>query len=74
MKKVFGLLAVLTLSLSGCAFLEIAENKQRVVDLGDGENFVKWNLVENDNEYHQVESAYFEINKDTIRYYEDGTL
>ena len=68
------LLPLIGLTLSSCAFLEIAENKQRVVDLGDGENFVKWNLVENNNEYHQVESAYFEINKNTIRYYEDGTL
>ena len=65
---------LMTLSLSGCAFFETAENKQKVVDLGDGDSFVKWSLVENNNEYHQVQSAYFEISKDTIKYFEDGTL
>lgn len=68
------LLPLIGLTLSSCAFLEIAENKQRVVDLGNGDSFVKWSLVENNNEYHQVETAYFEINKNTIRYYEDGAL
>lgn len=68
------LLPVIALTLSGCAFLEFAKNDKLVVDLGDGDTFVKWNLVENYNEYRPVQSAYFEINKDTIRYYENGNL
>lgn len=68
------LLSVITLTLSSCAFLEIEENKKLVVDLGDGDNTVKWSLVENLNDYRPVQSAYFEVNKNTIKYYEDGTL
>lgn len=68
------LLPIMMLSLSGCAFFEFAENDKYVVDLGNGDTFIKWNLVENNNEYRPVQSAYFEINKDTIKYYEDGNL
>lgn len=67
-------LPFIALSLSGCAFFEFNDNNKNVVNLGDGENFVKWSLVENNNEYHHVTSAYFEVNKNTIRYFEDDTL
>ena len=68
------LLPIIAMSLSSCAFFEFQEADKLVVDLGEGDNFVKWSLVENDNEYRPVQSAYFEINKDTIKYYEDGNL
>ena len=65
---------LVALSLSGCALFEMAENEQYNVDLGNGDNYIKWNLVENNNEYHAVTSAYFEFSKDNFRYYEDGSL
>lgn len=68
------LLPIAAFSLSSCAFMEMANNQKNSIDLGDGDTFVKWSLVENNNEYRPVESAYFEINKDTIRYFENGEL
>ena len=68
------LLPTMLLSLAGCAFFEFEENKEKVVDLGEGDTFVKWSIVENLNEYHPVQSAYFEVNKNAIKYYEDGVL
>lgn len=76
MKKVLTLILVLSIvvSLSGCALQELFEDGKHIVDLGNGEQFVKWNLVHNNNEYSTVQSAYFEFNKDTFKYYEDGVL
>ena len=76
MKKLLTVLLAMTIifSLSGCAFAEFLENEKNAVDLGDGEEYVKWHLVENDNEYSAVESAYFEFCKDSFRYYENGEL
>ncbi len=71
--KVF-LFPILALALSGCSFFEFINNEQYNVDLGDGNTYVKWNLVENSNEYRPVESAYFEFSKENFRYYEDGIL
>ena len=42
--------------------------------MGNGETSIRWNLVLNDNEYRPVESAYFEFNNKTFKYYEDGIL
>jgi hypothetical protein len=50
------------------------EDNKNVVDLGNGSNYVKWNLADNNNEYSTVTDAYFEFNKDSFRYYEDGVL
>lgn len=76
MKRIiFLLLAVLmALGLCGCALLELFESDKSVVDLGKGEEYVRWNLVANDNEYRPVDSAYFEFNRDTFKYYENGIL
>lgn len=60
--------------LSGCALLELLEDQNNAVDLGNGSESVKWHLVYNNNEYSSVKSAYFEFNKDTFKYYEDGAL
>ena len=68
------LFAILVSSLTGCAFFEVADNQKYVVDLGNGESYIKWNLVENNNEFHPVSSAYFEFSKDSFKYYEDGLL
>ncbi len=68
------LLSILTSSLAGCAFFEFADNQKYVVDLGNGESYIKWNLVENNNEFHPVSSAYFEFSKDSFKYYENGLL
>ncbi len=68
------LFPILVLSLSGCAFFEMENNRQYNVDLGDDDNYVKWNLVENNNKYRPVQSAYFEFAKDKFIYYEDGAL
>ena len=67
-------LPILVISLSNCAFFEFQEYEKKNVDLGDGDNYVKWNLIENNNEYHPVKSAYFEFSKDKYRYYEDDAL
>lgn len=77
MKKIFFILVfiiVFTLSLTGCALTEFFEDQENVVDLGDGNTFVKWNLVHNNNKYSNVESAYFEFNKDSFKYCENGEL
>ena len=66
------LFPILVLSLSSCAFFEFEENKKYDIDLGNEENYVRWNLIENNNEYRPVASAYFEFSKDKYRYYEDG--
>ena len=68
------LFPVLVLSLSSCAFFEFEENKKYDIDLGDNENYVRWNLIENNNECRPVTSAYFEFSKDKYRYFEDDTL
>ncbi len=62
------------IGLSGCALSELFEDKANVVDLGNGDTFVKWVLVHNNNEYRTVESAYFEFNNKSFKYYEDGIL
>lgn len=76
MKKIIALIIafVTVFGLSGCAFFEIFDDNSNIVDLGDGESYVRWNLVENDNEYSTVESAYFEFNSESFKYYEDGVL
>ena len=76
MKKIISLIIVFVtvFGLSGCAFFEIFDDNSDVVDLGEGESYVRWNLVENDNEYSTVESAYFEFNSESFKYYEDGAL
>ena len=75
-KKLVSLLltAMMALSMSGCAFFEMTRDQENVVDLGDGKTFVKWNLVLNNNEYRPVDSAYFEFNDSTFKYYENGQL
>ena len=67
-------LPILVISLTSCAFIEAMENKKYDIDLGEEDTYVKWNLIENNNEYRPVESAYFEFSKDKYRYYEDGSL
>ena len=76
MKKLFSvfLALALLLGLSGCAFSELMHDGDNVVDLGNGKESVKWNLVSHDNAYSTVEEAYFEFDKDSFRYYEDGVL
>mgnify|MGYP003526485739 CR=1 FL=1 len=76
MKKIIALIIVFVtvLGLSGCAFFEIFDDNSNVVDLGASERYVRWSLVENDNEYSTVESAYFEFNSESFKYYEDGAL
>ena len=73
MKKSIILFLILIVSflLTGCDLLTQDDN---VVDLGNGETAIKWNLVINDNEYRPVQSAYFEFNEDTFKYYEEGIL
>ena len=75
MKKIIILTVLLSLvfGLSGCALLDFLNSDSTTVDLG-GEEYVRWNLVWNNNEYRQVESAYFEFNKDSFKYYENGEL
>ena len=48
------LFPVLVLSLSSCAFFEFEEAKKYDIDLGDNENYVRWNLIENNNECRPV--------------------
>lgn len=76
MKKFLTIIFILTMifALSGCALLELLEDKENIVDLGNGDESVRWNLVHNNNAYSTVESAYFEFNKDSFKYYEDGVL
>ena len=76
MKKLLTLILALSmvLCLSSCSLFELFEDNKNVVDLGNGSNYVKWNLVDNNNEYSTVTEAYFEFNKDSFRYYEDGVL
>lgn len=76
MRKVLTFILVLSIivSLSSCALFELFKDKEDVVDLGNGSQFVKWHLVHNNNEYSAVQSAYFEFNKDTFKYYENGAL
>lgn len=61
-------------SLNSCALGEFFKNNEAIVDLGNGDRSIKWNLVVNDNKYHTVESAYFEFNNKNFKYYEDGKL
>ena len=53
MKRIIAILFAFLMAfcLYGCAFLEMFNDKENIVDLGDGKNFVKWNLVWNNNEY-----------------------
>ena len=44
------MLPLLALTLSSCAFFEFKDNEKNMVDMGNGENSIKWNLVENNNE------------------------
>jgi hypothetical protein len=76
MKKVLSFLLILLLSfsLTGCALVEYFQNKQYEVYLGDGKNTVKWHLVSSDNAYRAVESAHFEFDEKTFKYYENGVL
>lgn len=76
MKRLFSafLAFALLFALSGCAFGELIGNNDNVVDLGNGEELVRWNLVSQNNEYSTVKEAYFEFNEKTFRYYEDGVL
>ncbi|MBQ7291097.1 MAG: hypothetical protein IJW76_05175 [Clostridia bacterium] len=76
MKKILAFLLafIMMFSLSGCALFELIHDKDNIVDLGNGEDFVKWVLVQNNNEYSTAKSAYFEFNKDSFKYYEDGVL
>lgn len=76
MKKIVTVLLVLSMlfALSGCALFEMFEDKENVVDLGNGEESVKWHLVSNNNAYRAVESAYFEFDAEGFKYYEDGAL
>lgn len=76
MKKILVLLIILilTFSFSGCALTELLNDEKNVIDLSNGESYVKYNLVSNNNEYRPVESAYFEFLKDTFKYYENGVL
>ncbi len=76
MKKLLALLLVLfmTIGLSGCALMELFHDKDNVVNLGDGDRTAKWHLAVNDNEYRPVDSAYFEFDKTSFKYYENGLL
>ena len=68
MKKILVLLIILILSFSfsGCALTELLNDEKNVIDVSNGESYVKYNLVSNNNEYRPVESAYFEFLKDTF--------
>lgn len=68
------ILPILTLSLASCAFFEFKEYEKYDIELGEKDSYIKWNLVENNNEYRPVSSAFFEFSKDKYRYYEDGAL
>ena len=76
MKRILtlALTVLLVLSLAGCALSELFNDKENVVDLGNGDTAVRWNLVENDNEFRPVNSAYFEFTKGAFKYYENGEL
>lgn len=76
MKKILIFILALSMmvSLSGCALMELLGDEENVVSLGEGSQSAKWHLVHNDNEYSEVESAYFEFSEDTFKYYEDGAL
>ncbi|MBQ4272446.1 MAG: hypothetical protein IJB95_02185, partial [Clostridia bacterium] len=80
MKKILvALLTVLIVStmcfgFAGCALLEMFDDNKNVVDLGDGETAVKWNLVSNNNKLSNVQNAYFEFDSKNFKYYEDGVL
>lgn len=67
-------LPLIALTLSGCAFFEFKDNEKLVVDMGDGDSYITWSLVENNNEYRPIQEAHFEINKTNFKYYEDGEL
>ena len=58
----------------GCAFSDLLNEEKNVVNLGEKDTFVKWNLVQNDNVYRSVESAYFQFNETKFEYYENGAL
>ena len=68
------LIVFLSLGMTGCALSELFHDKDDLIDLGEGDNTVRWNLVSNDNECRPVESAYFEFTKDSFKYYENGAL
>lgn len=74
MRKIIIVLMIMPLLflLTGCDLLN--GNKTDVVNLGDGDKAVKWNLVVNNNECRPVESAHFEFSKDNFKYYENGEL
>ena len=76
MKKILSMMLVVLMAFgfTGCALTELFQDKNDVVDLGDGEKSVKWNLVLNDNEYRIVDSAYFEFDQTSFKYYENGDL
>lgn len=76
LKRVISILITLlmALTMSGCAIFEMFNDDKDVVDLGNGETFVKWNLVSNNNEYRTVQSAYFEFNASSFKYYENNEL
>lgn len=58
-------------TLTGCDLLNQNDN---VIELGNSESAVKWNLVINDNDYRPIQSAFFEFTNDSFKYYEDGVL
>lgn len=76
MRRILAILFVVLVAfgLTGCSLAELFQNEDDVVDLGNGEKAVKWNLVSNDNECRPVDSAYFEFDQDSFRYYENGEL
>lgn len=74
-KLIICLIALLIpLNLSACALTELFNDKENIVNLGNDDKYVKWSLVENNNVYSDVESAYFEFNDKDFKYYEDGVL
>lgn len=68
------ILPLLAVSLSSCAFSEFNDNDKDVVDLGNDDAYVRWNLIENNNDLRPVTSAYFEFAGTSFKYYEDGSL
>ena len=76
MKRFSAMLLIFSMifALSGCALSEWIHDGDNLVDLGEGEAFTRWNLVDNNNAYSTVESAYFEFSEDAFRYYENGVL